>query len=281
MTCLELHSGGLGHVKPIDEILVSLGVSVLDSAVVFADTLPLSPSVRLALSTRESMTSMDLLGSWPATNRGGHSSPFVTFYDVESGERTELSGTTTANWVAKVANLLVDDLDAEPGTRVEIALPTHWLRVVWILGAWAVGATVVDADGDVYLCGPDRLDSATSARHRVASALRPFGVPFTDPPAGFLDLGTELPGHPDAYIPFDDAGPHDPAVDVAGHALTFADLTTGSGSPDRLAFDDGGLARDVTATLAAVRGGGSLVLARHATAADLARIADTEHARLA
>ena len=34
--------------------------------------------------------------------------PLLTYYDDATGERTELSGTSLANWVAKTANLLVD-----------------------------------------------------------------------------------------------------------------------------------------------------------------------------
>ena len=47
-------------------------------------------------------------------------SPLVTYYDLASGERVELSGVTTANWVAKTANFLIDELDAEVGTRVRV-----------------------------------------------------------------------------------------------------------------------------------------------------------------
>ena len=72
------------------------------------------------------------------------SQPLVTYYDMATGERVELSTTTTANWVAKTSNFLVDDLDAAPGTRIRIGLPSHWLTTVWILSAWNVGAAVVD-----------------------------------------------------------------------------------------------------------------------------------------
>ena len=89
---------------------------------------------------------MELLTRWSGLQSGGPGRPFVTYYDVATGERTELSGTTTANWVAKTANLLVDELDAEPTTRVQVALPTHWLRIVCVLATWAVGGTVVDAE---------------------------------------------------------------------------------------------------------------------------------------
>ena len=75
--------------------------------------------------------------------------PLVTHYDDSTGERVELSAVTTANWVAKTANLLVDDLDAGPGTRVRVGLPTHWLRVVWLLSTWAVGGVVTDRGADV------------------------------------------------------------------------------------------------------------------------------------
>ena len=37
--------------------------------------------------------------------------PLVTFYDDATGERTELSGITVGNWVAKTGNLLT-----APGT---------------------------------------------------------------------------------------------------------------------------------------------------------------------
>ncbi|NEB75744.1 TIGR03089 family protein, partial [Streptomyces sp. SID14478] len=48
--------------------------------------------------------------------------PLVTFYDDATGERVELSVATFANWVAKTANLLQGDLNAEPGDRVALLL---------------------------------------------------------------------------------------------------------------------------------------------------------------
>src|SRR5262245_66226190 len=43
--------------------------------------------------------------------------PLLTWYDDTTGERTELSGATLGNWVAKTANLLVDGVGAGPGDR--------------------------------------------------------------------------------------------------------------------------------------------------------------------
>jgi len=35
--------------------------------------------------------------------------PLITYYDLDSGERTELSAVSFANWVNKTSNLLVDE----------------------------------------------------------------------------------------------------------------------------------------------------------------------------
>jgi uncharacterized protein (TIGR03089 family) len=223
---------------------------------------------------------MELLTRWMNVLPGGPGRPFVTYYDLTTGERTELSGTTTANWVAKTANLLVDELDGEAGTRVEIALPMHWLQTVWILAIWAVGGTVADRDGEVLVVGPDGLTRPSSARHRVASALRPFATPFPTPPAGHVDLGVALPGQPDAFIPFDEPTADQPAVDLADLTLTHGALGTAAlPSSERVLLTPATLARDVSATLAALLGGGSLVLVSNATPTDLERLAGQEQAR--
>ena len=222
---------------------------------------------------------MQLLTRWSSAQPGGPGRPFVTYYDLETGERTELSGTTTANWVAKTANLLVDELDAEPGVRVQIALPMHWLRTVWILAAWAVGGTVVDDGGDVFVAGPGSLTQLSPARHRVASALRPFGTPFPTPPAGHIDLGVALPGQPDAFFPIEEPNVDTRAVDLADLKVTHAELETAAPpSSERMLLTPVTLSRDVTAILAALVGGGSLVLVSNATPADLDRLAGQEQA---
>ena len=47
--------------------------------------------------------------------RGARCSPSTT---TSTGERTELSATTLANWVAKTANLLQEEFDVGPGSTV-------------------------------------------------------------------------------------------------------------------------------------------------------------------
>ena len=51
--------------------------------------------------------------------------PLLTWYDDHRDERVELSYRTFGNWVAKTANLLVDEYGAEPGDRVGV-LADHW-----------------------------------------------------------------------------------------------------------------------------------------------------------
>lgn len=69
--------------------------------------------------------------------------PRITFYDDATGERIELSTVTLANWAAKTANLLRDELGAGPGTRVAVLLPAHWQTAAVLLGVWWIGAEVV------------------------------------------------------------------------------------------------------------------------------------------
>ncbi len=144
--------------------------------------------------------------------------PLVTFYDHSSGERTELSVTTYANWVAKTASLLTEEYDLERGQRVRLDLPVHWLGPVLLGAAWSVGLVVTgDDDADLIVCGPDSVARwAEQAADVVvlATALHPLGRPFDEPlPTDVHDLGVEVWSQPDAFIPYDPPGPEDGAVD--------------------------------------------------------------------
>ncbi len=212
----------------------------------------------------------------------------MTYYDVDTGERTELSGATTRNWVAKVSSLLVDELDAEPGTRLWLGLPTHWQRCVWLLAAWNVGALLVDSDADIVVTGPDLdLGTSTDAPHRLASALLPFGVPFPTAPVGFVDLGAALPGQPDAFVPYVRPTDGDPATEFGTHVRTRAEVVAAlTPSGERLLLTPGPVSRDLDAVVAALIGGGSIVLVSGGSRgaleqADLDRLAHQERARIA
>lgn len=203
--------------------------------------------------------------------------PVVTYYDVSTGERVELSGVTLANWVAKVANLLTDELDAERGTRVRIGLPSHWLRSVWLLGAWRVGAVVTDHDAQIGLSGPE-LEADEPVR--LAASLRPLGGRFPTEPDGFLDAAVHVPASPDLFIDLDPPALDDVALDLDGRTFTHADLLAGPPLADRVVRRPQSLVADAKDLAAALVGGGSLVIVAGAEAADLERIAHQERARL-
>jgi len=128
--------------------------------------------------------------------------PFVTFYDDSTGERTELSVKTWANWVSKTANLFVDELMLDPGDDLHIDLPTHWLGTVFLGGLWACGLTL-DATAPVAIVGPEGL-GGTLAATTMACSLHPFATRFTEPlPDGVLDHGVLWAGQSDVFSPLE------------------------------------------------------------------------------
>ena len=88
------------------------------------------------------------------------SQPLITAYDDATGERVELSGTTYANWVAKTANLFLEELDLEQGDRIRIDLPAHWLGAVFLGAAWTAGLSVSDGDAELVVGGPELVGAA-------------------------------------------------------------------------------------------------------------------------
>ncbi|MFI6162183.1 TIGR03089 family protein, partial [Micromonospora haikouensis] len=117
--------------------------------------------------------------------------PLLTWYDDATGERTELSGATLANWVAKTANLLTDEVAAGPGESAGALLPPHWQTAAVLLGCWSAGLVVADAPGpvEVLFAAADRVGEADAwpAAERYALALAPFALPLREVPAGFAD----------------------------------------------------------------------------------------------
>jgi uncharacterized protein (TIGR03089 family) len=147
----------------------------------------------------------------------GAARPLVTFYDDASGERTELSVATYANWVAKVSSLLVEELGVEHGSRLLVDLPAHWLGTVVLGAAWNCGLEVVwEGHADAVVTGPDGVDRWASLAGDlpvVASALQPLAGRFPEPlPPGLHDLGVEVWAQPDAFVPWDPPADDDPAV---------------------------------------------------------------------
>jgi uncharacterized protein (TIGR03089 family) len=152
--------------------------------------------------------------------------PLVTFYDDATGERVELSVLTFANWVAKTANLLRDELGVAEGARVAIHLPVHWQAAVWLAACWAAGVVPVPGGpaGDVAVVAAG-ADGHPPGGDLVVLGLGPLGLarPGTPVPAGALDYDREIAGHGDRF-----AGPaqrpEDRALGLPDGDLTAAEL---------------------------------------------------------
>ncbi|CAN5833142.1 TIGR03089 family protein [soil metagenome] len=138
--------------------------------------------------------------------------PRITYYDDATGERIELSAVTLANWAAKTANLLRDELGAGPGSRVAVLLPAHWQTAAVLFGIWWIGAEVVlpaaphdsDAPADLALCTLPRLEEAEQAvgmGEIAVLSLDPFGKPVPDLPVGVTDYATSVRVHGDQIVP--------------------------------------------------------------------------------
>jgi uncharacterized protein (TIGR03089 family) len=154
------------------------------------------------------------------------------------------------------------------------------MRMVWLLATWVVGATVVDRAADIGIVGPD-LGIDPPPAHYLATALHPLGLPFDEPPAGFIDLGRTLPAQPDAFFPVDAPSPDDAAVDLGGLRVTYADLPSLAAPTDaRVARGQASLRDDIHDLVSIVTGGGSLVLVTGGSPEQIRNVATQERASL-
>lgn len=232
---------------------------------------------------------------WRARAASNAARPFLTFHDEATGERVELSYATFGNWLAKTANLVQDDLLPEPGDRITVTAPPHWLTAVWAVAPLLAGV-VVDPWGEpksayAAVCGPDEeaLEAARAcAGERLALSLLPLGRPFDAVPAGFRDYAAEVRGFGDRFAAFDPPGAGTEALVVDGRTLTHAELIEAAAtwddapltSADRLLVD---ARRDrfsgaelVDWLFAPLMAGAAVVLVRGAEPDRLDRIAQME-----
>lgn len=143
--------------------------------------------------------------------------PRITYYDDATGERIELSTATLANWAAKTANLLRDELGAGPSSRIAVLLPAHWQSAAVFFGIWWIGAEAVLGSGepaDIALCTADRLAEADEAvgmgggvGEVAVLSLDPFGKPAADLPVGVTDYASAVRVHGDQISPERMPGP--------------------------------------------------------------------------
>ncbi len=159
--------------------------------------------------------------------------PRVTWYGP-GDERVELSGKVLQNWVSKTANLLMEELDAGPGTRVAVDLPGHWRTVVWLLATWAVGGCAVT--GRTWLLGgaaspdilvTDRPEGAGDAGALVAVALPALAMAFGAAlPAGALDAAVAVRGQGDVLGHVVRPTPAEPALEQPSGTVPHARLVS-------------------------------------------------------
>ena len=151
----------------------------------------------------------------------------LTFYDDATGERTELSAATLANWVAKTANLLVDGLGLGPGSVAAVRLPAHWQTAAVLLGCWSAGLTIdlggssaATGHADVAFVTVD-ANGAAVADETYALSLAPMGLPFRPgPPPGTLDYAIEVRAFGDHFA----AAPPPPDRPALTDGTTHGDL---------------------------------------------------------
>ena len=211
-------------------------------------------------------------------------SPRVTCYDdtpgPTAGERIELSARVLANWVAKAANLLQDELDGAPATTVGIDLPAHWRSLYWALAAWSVGSTVVVGAGarsaDVVVT--DSPEAAGLALEEnggavlVTLAMLARGNPATPPDV--IDEAHDLASQGDVFDPAEEPDTGMPALVADGVTSAYADVVVPQpdwGSEPRVAVA-GTLAQVLPRVLSAWAAGGSVVLLRGATGDQSSRL---------
>jgi uncharacterized protein (TIGR03089 family) len=197
--------------------------------------------------------------------------PLITY--VQGAARVELSGATTANWISKTANLLVDGYGGPD--RVGIVLPLHWQTPCLLLGAVASGATAVVGTDPRHLEGcavafttADGVEAALDAgvEDVFACSLTPFATRLAEVPRHALDAAVEIPGYGDHF----GGRPRDARVEVDGRLIDVPALDVGP-SDRVLTARDPRTADGLAVLLGALRAGAAVVLLREGDADEVGR----------
>jgi uncharacterized protein (TIGR03089 family) len=221
--------------------------------------------------------------AFAAAVRRDSATPMLTWYDDASGDRTELSGATLANWVAKTANLLVDGAALDAGDPVAVLLPPHWQTAAILLATWSAGLVRVTSPqpvGAVFAAAGDESDEWPSS-DRYATGLLPLAAPLREVPAGFVDYVVEVRNYGDFFNPVTEVGDDDPATDEFSHLALHRIATQraaelGITAGDRVLIDARTYPDPVDWLLAPLVAGASVVLCGHLDPATVASRAETE-----
>lgn len=226
--------------------------------------------------------------------RSAGGDPLITYYDLGTGDRTELSAITVSNWVDKTCALLAHEHGLDLGDVVLLDLartdPGHWVTAIWELACWRLGGCVAvgDAPGSwtgpeprLVVAGPEYAPAAELAAglgaDLLACRLHPLGLPFAERlPVGVIDYGLEVRGQPDQFA----AGPvpgTEPAWRSSEAGLSQAELAALAGSPARRMLRPATPWQAVRdGVVSALIGGGSVVVVVGDDGTALQRIRETE-----
>lgn len=236
--------------------------------------------------------------------RRAAAAPLVTSYDDATDERVELSAATLANWVAKTANLLQEEFDIGPGSRVAVALPVHWQTAAVLLGTWSCGAAVVDtaaeddgrlAECDLVLAAQDRVGALEDTGvvggddgvPLLGLSLHPLGLGMRDYAGSARDFAVEVRAAGDVFVPWQPVDPSAAGLVAGGLELTLGGLVDtarelagrlGIREGDRVLVEEHAAeeAGPVAWLLAPLAAGASVVLSRRTRADRLPHRADSE-----
>jgi len=125
--------------------------------------------------------------------------PIVTW--LNSAGRIELSTVTFANAVSKAGNFLVDGLELEQSSKLNVNLGNHWQSPVWLATALCVGIELND-QAPILISHSDAVTTWTGAIDQLIVVSRdPFGMPEKDLPAGYINGSTEVRNFGDYFSP--------------------------------------------------------------------------------
>lgn len=210
--------------------------------------------------------------------RSDSARPRVTFYDDATGERIELSARVLANWVAKAANLLQDDLDGAPATTVGLDLSAHWRACYWALATWAVGATLVlgpeALEADVLVTSDPGV-AADEVENRLVVLVTPAMLARSSAVAvpDAVDEARDLATYPDVFEAWEEPGGTAVALRTGTSSTPYGDpvsTTVPRGARARVPDD---LTAALTTALQVWAADGSVVLVHRAADDQAARLA--------
>lgn len=125
--------------------------------------------------------------------------PIVTW--LSSAGRIELSTVTFANAVSKAGNFLVDGLELEESSKLNVNLGNHWQSPVWLATSLCAGIELSD-QAPMLIAHADAITSWSAASDQLIVVSRdPFGMPEKDLPTGYISGSAEVRNFGDYYSP--------------------------------------------------------------------------------